>query len=152
MTHRVVSGGRFLTGGVFESDIVHRRSVAVLCILYMIRCSRMHPLYGALPVPYVPVRVTQRCLGGTSVYLIMCLFATEPRCTTGSLFPSQCPNGTILLTLYSIVWEWRVSRAGPKLFYCPCSIHFCLLLFFSPSLLSVYRLVLWGWGLWTDRV
>ena len=29
----VVSGARFLTGGVFESDIAHRRSVAVLCIL-----------------------------------------------------------------------------------------------------------------------
>ena len=24
--------------------------------------------------------------------------------------------------------------------------------YFSLSLLSVYRLVLWGWGLWTDRV
>ena len=27
---RVVSGARFLTGGVFECDIAHRRSVAVL--------------------------------------------------------------------------------------------------------------------------
>ena len=30
---RVVSGARFLTGGVFECDIAHRRSVAVLCML-----------------------------------------------------------------------------------------------------------------------
>ena len=30
---RAVSGARFLTGGVFEYDIVHRRSVAVLCML-----------------------------------------------------------------------------------------------------------------------
>ena len=29
-----VTGARFLTGGVFECDIAHRRSVAVLCILY----------------------------------------------------------------------------------------------------------------------
>ena len=29
-----VSGARFLTGGVFECDISHRRSVAVLCMLY----------------------------------------------------------------------------------------------------------------------
>ena len=29
---RAVSGARFLTGGVFECDIAHRRSVAVLCI------------------------------------------------------------------------------------------------------------------------
>ena len=31
---RVVSGARFLTRGVFECDISHRRSVAVLCMLY----------------------------------------------------------------------------------------------------------------------
>ena len=29
----------FLTGGVFECDISHRRSVAVLCMLYKIRCN-----------------------------------------------------------------------------------------------------------------
>ena len=54
---RVVSGANFLTGGVFECDLAHRQSVAVLCILYKIRCNSMHPLYGTLPVPYVPVRV-----------------------------------------------------------------------------------------------
>ena len=54
---RVVSGASFLTVGVFECDLAHRRSVAVLCMLYKIRCISMHPLYGALPVPYVPVRV-----------------------------------------------------------------------------------------------
>ena len=49
----------FLTGGVFECHLAHRRSVAVLCMLYKIRCNPLHPLYGALPVPYVPVRVTR---------------------------------------------------------------------------------------------
>ena len=28
-------------------------------MLYKIRCNQMHHLYGALPVPYVPVRVTR---------------------------------------------------------------------------------------------
>ena len=56
---RVVSGAIFLTGGVFECDLAHRRSVAVLCMLYKIRCNPMHPLCGALPVPYMPVRVTR---------------------------------------------------------------------------------------------
>ena len=56
---RAVSGARFLTGGVFECDIAHRRSEAVLCMLYKIRCKAMHPLNGALPGPYVPVRVTR---------------------------------------------------------------------------------------------
>ena len=45
--------------GVFECDLAHRRSVAVLCMLHKIRCNPMHPLYGALPVPHVPVRVTR---------------------------------------------------------------------------------------------
>ena len=53
-----VSGASFLTGSVFECDLAHRRSVAVLCMLYKIRCNPMHPLC-AVPVPYVPVRVTR---------------------------------------------------------------------------------------------
>ena len=33
----VVSGGSFLTVGVFECDLAHRRSVAVLCIIIIKR-------------------------------------------------------------------------------------------------------------------
>ena len=51
---RVVSGG-----GVFKCDLAHRRSVAVLCMPYKIRRNTMHTLWGALPVPYVVVRVTR---------------------------------------------------------------------------------------------
>ena len=40
---RVVSGATFLTGGVFECDLAHRRSVAVLCMLYKIRCNPNTP-------------------------------------------------------------------------------------------------------------
>ena len=57
--NRVVSGASFLTRGVFECDLAHRRSVAVLCMLYKIRYNPMHPLYDALPVTYMPVRVTR---------------------------------------------------------------------------------------------
>ena len=46
---RVVSGASLITGGVFECDLAHRRSVAALCMLYKIRCNSMHPLYGDLP-------------------------------------------------------------------------------------------------------
>ena len=59
---RAISVPRFLTGSVFECDIAHRRSVAVLCVLYKIRCNHMHPLHGALPGPYVPMRVTRSTL------------------------------------------------------------------------------------------
>ena len=58
----VVSGARFLSGGVFECDFAHRRSVAILCMLYKMRCNPEHPLIGALPGPYVPVRVTRGVL------------------------------------------------------------------------------------------
>ena len=58
----VVSGTCFLAGGVLNCDLSHRRSLAVLCMLYKIRCDPKHPLCGALPVPYVPVRVTRGAL------------------------------------------------------------------------------------------
>ena len=53
---------QFLTGGVFECDTSHHRSVAVLCMLYKIWCNPVHPLNGALPGPYVPVLVTRSAL------------------------------------------------------------------------------------------
>ena len=58
----VVSSASFWTGGLFECDIVHRRSVAVLCMLYMIGGYLMPPLYGVLPVSCVPVRSTRGAL------------------------------------------------------------------------------------------
>ena len=61
---------------MFECDLAHRRSVAVLCVLYKIRCNPMHPLSGALPVPYVPVRVTRGAvIGHRYTY-------ERPRCRT----------------------------------------------------------------------
>ena len=51
------------------------------------------------------------------------------------LFPSRCPSGTIMLTQYSMVWDWRVSRAGPMLLYWPKMLYpyYSLLLFFPFS-------------------
>ena len=54
---RAVSGARFLTGGMFECDIAYRRSVAILCMLYKIRCSPVHLLNCAFPGPYVPAQL-----------------------------------------------------------------------------------------------
>ena len=62
LPERAVSDARFLTGGVFKCDIAHKQSVAILCMLYKIRCNRVHPLNGALPGPYVSVRVTSGAL------------------------------------------------------------------------------------------
>ena len=96
---RVVSGACFIAGGVLNCNISHRRSVAVLCMLYKIRCNPKHPLCGVLPVPYVPVRVTRGALIAHRY-----TFA-PPRCRTSqyrmTLFPSQSLSGMIWLTPYS---------------------------------------------------
>ena len=87
---RAVSDARFLTGGVFECDISHRRSVAVLCMLYKIRYNPVHPLNGALPGPYVPALVT---LGALVAHRYT---YAPPRCRTlqysRTFIPSQCPS------------------------------------------------------------
>ena len=61
--------------------------------------------------------------------------AAEPCSTAGLLFPSRCPSGTILLTPYSMVWDWRVWRAGPMLLYWPKLLYpyYSLLLSFPFS-------------------
>ena len=59
---RVVRSAGFLAGGVLECSLAHRRSVAELCILFEIKSNPMHPLIGALPLPYVPARVTRGAL------------------------------------------------------------------------------------------
>ena len=66
---RAVSGARFLIGGAFECDISHRRCVAVLCMVYKIRCNPVHPLNGAIPGPCVPVLVTRGALVAHRYYL-----------------------------------------------------------------------------------
>ena len=64
------------TQGVLKCDLFHRRSVAVLCMLYKIRCNPKHPFCGAQPVPYVPVRVTRGALIAHRYTF------THPRCRT----------------------------------------------------------------------
>ena len=73
---RVVSDASILTGVVFECDLAHRRSMAVLCMLYMIRCNPMHPLCGGCPscVVCASSGYTQCCYR-TSVHL--CAFSLQ---------------------------------------------------------------------------
>ena len=72
----VLQCGCFLAGGVINCNLSHRRSVAMLCMLYKIRCNPVHPLNGALPGPYVPARVTRGALVAHR-----CIYA-QPRCRT----------------------------------------------------------------------
>ena len=56
---------------MFECDIAHRRSVAVLCMPCKIKCNLMRPHNDALPGPYVPVRVTRCALVAHSILICM---------------------------------------------------------------------------------
>ena len=132
LNYWAVSDARFLTGGVFECDFSHRRSVAVLCMLYKIWCNPMHPLNGALHWPCVPVRVACGALVSNRYTY------TPPSCSTSeysrTFVPLSVSSRTILLTPYSIVWDWRVL-CGPILSYWPKLLYpyYSLILFFPFS-------------------
>ena len=73
---RVVRSAGFLACGVLDCNLAHRRSVAELCMLFKIKSNTMHPLSGALPLPYVPARVTRGALVAYRHSF------TPPRCRT----------------------------------------------------------------------
>ena len=99
LLYRAVSGARFLTGGVFECAIA-RRSVAVLCMLYEIRCKAMHPLNGALPGQYVPVRL--HAVLWSHIGTLMHRLAAVPRSTAGLLL-SIINNNINLLSFCTVL-------------------------------------------------
>ena len=103
----------FLAGGALECNRAHHRSVAALCMVFTIKSSPMHRLRGALPLLYVPEYVTRGALVAH-----MHSFA-PPSCRTSQavepLCLSHCLSGTISVTLYLMVWDWRVLRAEPML-------------------------------------
>ena len=93
------------------------------------RCTPFLGLYL-----YVRMRITL----WSHICIFMCLLVEEPRSTSGHLFSSQCLCGMILLTIYSMVWVWQISRAERKLFYWPKLLSpflFSTVLHFTPSLL-----------------
>ena len=89
-----------------------RYCVRCIWAYYEVRCNPMHPLYGALPVSYVAMRVTRGAL-------VAHRYTYEPQNLAAPKDLYLADPGTILLTLHSMVWDWRVSRAGPMLFHFP---------------------------------
>ena len=123
---------------MIECDIAHRRSVAVLCMLYKIRCNPVHPLSGALPGPYVPVRVTRGALV-THRYT-----DAPPRCRTSQY-------SRTLIPLSVSIWNDLANPVGlvgfksrANAFFIGLSYSIITIVFYSFSLspFSVYRLVL----------
>ena len=148
---RGVSGARFLTGGVFDCDISHRRSVVVLCMLYKIRRNQVHPLNGALPGPYAPAKVARGALVAHRYTY------APPRCRTLQYRRTFITFSVSLWNdLATPVFD-GVGLAGFKrrvnAFLLTKAALSLLIVFnyFSHSLLFVYRLALWGWGLRTDN-
>ena len=95
-------------------------------------------MYATLFMVLYPSRMC-RCV--LHIGTLMRLLAAEPRSNELLLLLCQYLCGLILVTPYSMVWDWRVSRAWSMPFYWPsCSLPFCLLLF-SLSLLSFYGLI-----------
>ena len=115
------------------------------CMLYKIRCYPMHPLYDALPVPYVLVWVT------SGTVIAHWYTYVPPRCRTSQYRKTFIP---LSISLWNDLGR-RIQRCGTSRFQEQgepnYSLPFCLLLF-SLSFLPFYGLVLWGWGLRTDRV
>ena len=108
----------------------------------------MHPLGSALPLSYVPARVT-----GGALVAHRHSFA-PPRCRTSQYRRSFVPLCVSLWNDLSDPVCDGVGLAGFKsranAFLLACSA----LSFLSPvlSFSSFHGLVVWGWGLWTDRV
>ena len=96
-------------------------------MFYKIWCKPMHPLHGALHVPYVSVRVGLLAVLWLHIGGVMSLFASEPLSTVGLLLHSQYLCGTILLTRYSMVWDRRQLAYAARplfVFYCFPFLYF----------------------------
>ena len=126
--------------------------MAVLCMVYKIRGNPMHPLNGAPPGQYVPVRVIR--VTWSHIGILMGRLAAEPR-----IVPQDFCS-PLSVPLERSCWphvRWCGTGAFQEQGQCffiglSCSIPTIVFYYFSFSLLSVYWLVLWDWGLRTDRV
>ena len=133
---RAVSGACFINWGVFEYDIAHRRSLAVLCMLLKIR----HPLCGALPVHGM-------CQSG--LHAMLWLHIGIPICVSSLqthavglrdfYFLLSVPVERSCLPCINGVGLAGLNKTGPMIFCWPncCSLLFYKLLFYY-TLLSFY--------------
>ena len=145
---RAVSGTRFLTGvclsvtllivDPWQSCVCFIRPGVTRCIILTVLYLDHMWQCGAL---------------AAHRYALMHGLAAEPRSTAGLLFSSRCPSGTILLTSIRRCGTVGFQEQGHCFFIgLSCSIPTIVFYSFPLSLLSVYRLVLWGCGLRTDMV
>ena len=114
LLHRTVSGAWFLTGGDLSVSlfIVDLWQYCVFCIRSgVIQCTLLMVLY-------------LNCMCQCGLHAVCTLVAHQytyapPHCRTSqncrTFIPLSVSFWNDLLTLYSIVWDWQVSRVGPML-------------------------------------
>ena len=113
---RVVRSSSFLTARVCKCDLAHRRSVAVLCMVYILQ-DLMLPDAPSLWCSTCSVCAAsgykRYCDRFRHIGTLMSILAAEPRSTAGLLFPCQYLCGTILVTPCSMVLDVRVLGVKP---------------------------------------
>ena len=109
---RVFSSYSHLACGVLKCDIFHRRSVGVLCMLNKFRSDPIHSFCGELHLT----------LDQCGLHVVTYQYSYVPRlCRTSqyhqtliSYSVSLCIQWCIMYhSVYSMVWEWWVLKAGP---------------------------------------
>ena len=121
--------------------------MAVLCMLYKIRCNPKHPLCGTLPVPYVSVRVTR---GADRISVYFCASPLQNIAVPQDFYSPQCLSGIIWLTPYLMVGIGGFQEQVQCLFVGLVALSFFVFNYFPFLFFS--SIGLWGWGLRTDRV
>ena len=98
----------------YTTEIIWLINQSIFCTLYksgVTRCTLFMVLYR-----YRMCQCWLHAVLWSRIGILMHLIAAEPHST---FIPCRCLCRTILLTLYSMVWDWRVLRAGQMLFYLP---------------------------------
>ena len=131
----------FLIVDPFQSCVCFIRSGVIRCTLVMVLSLDRMCQCGLHAVLWLHI--------GTLMHSL----AAEPGSTAGLLFPFRCPSGTILLAPFRWCGTGGFQEQGQCFFIgLSCSIPTIVFYSLSLSLISVYGLVLCGWGPWTDRV
>ena len=104
-------------------------------------------MHGALPGPYVPVRVTRG-----AVHLCTASLQNLAVQRDFILFSVSLWNDLANPVFDAVGLAGFKSSANAFCIHLRCSIPTLVFYNFSLSLLSVYLLVVWGWGLRTDKV
>ena len=116
-------------------------------MLFKIKSNPMHSLSGALPLPYVPARVTRGAL------VVHRHSFAPPRCRTSRR--TFVPLSVSLWNDLSDPVFDGVGLAGFKSRANAFLLARSALSLVSPTILSFssfHGLAVWGWGLWPDRV